>query len=216
MASVTHKGMYHGGLCLITDRNSCELTIIEMVCIALQAGVRWVQLRDKGMSRLSTFRTALALRELTLEYGAFFVVNDHADIAAAVGADGVHLGQDDLPAAEARKVVGRRMTIGVSTHNVREARLAEHEGADYIGFGPVFPTGTKAVGRPRGVEALMRINNEVSIPVVAIGGIDHVNCGGVFGSGASAVASAAGILGGDISSNATCFMRAVCACGKTA
>ncbi len=212
MASGTHKGFYHGGICLITDRDSCSLTPFEMAYMALSSGLKWIQYREKHRNRRGTYRMALALRELTRDFGAFFVVNDHADIAAAVEADGVHLGQEDLPVAEARKVMGPHRVIGISTHSEDEARRAEAEGADYIGFGPVFGTSTKDAGTPRGVERLRRISRAVNIPLVAIGGISADNCGEVLGGGASAVAAASSILRGDIARNASAMLGIISRC----
>ncbi len=209
MAEKSHKGLYNGGLCLITDRHSCSLSVVEMAYIALKSGIRWIQYRDKGRSRLEVFRTSLALRELTRDFGACLIINDYADIAVAVGADGVHLGQEDLPTREARKVMGRDRIIGISTHNRDEARRAETDGADYIGFGPVFQTGTKDAGPPKGIDDLRDINRSVGIPVVAIGGIDIDNCCPVFESGASAVAAASSILSGDIHHKAGCLVDTI-------
>lgn len=201
------KDLYLHGFCFITDRDSCSLSCLEMAGMALQGGVRWIQYRDKGRSRLRLFRTAFKLRQLTRRYNAFFIVNDYADIAAAVDADGVHLGQEDLPVTEARKVMGAGKIVGVSTHSLAEAMRAEAEGADYIGFGPVFPTTTKAAGRPRGLEMLGQVRRAVRIPVVAIGGIGHDDLEPVFDAGANAVAAASAILRGDPYGNAASFLE---------
>ncbi len=197
--------LYQGGICLITDKGSCSLTVLEMACLALESGIKWIQYRDKGSDRLEAYRTALALRELTRDFGACLIINDHVDIAAAVGADGVHLGQEDLPLHEARKIIGHEKIVGISTHSIEEATEAELEGADYIGFGPVFSTSTKQAGRPKGIGELKKINATVRIPVVAIGGIDLDNCPSIFECGASAVATASSVLSGDIRRNAACF-----------
>jgi thiamine-phosphate pyrophosphorylase len=201
------KDLYLHGLCFITDRDSCRLSCLEMAGIALDCGVRWIQYRDKGRSRLGLFRTAYRLRQLTRRYDAFLIVNDYADIAASVDADGVHLGQEDLPVGEARKVMGAGKIVGVSTHSIAEAMRAEAEGADYIGFGPVFPTRTKAAGRPRGLDMLGEVRRAVRIPVVAIGGIGREDLEPVFGAGASAVAAASAILKGDVYGNAASFLE---------
>jgi thiamine-phosphate pyrophosphorylase len=206
MPTESHKDLYHGGICLVTDKSSCPLTVLEMAWLALGSGIKWIQYRDKSKNRLEAFRNAMALREITREFGACLIINDHADIAVAVDADGVHLGQEDLPATLARKVIGGNMIIGISTHSIDEAMTAEAEGADYIGFGPVFYTKTKDAGAPRGVEALRRIKSSVGIPVVAIGGINYENCTSVLENGASAVAAASSVLSGDVYSNACCFV----------
>lgn len=197
--------LYHGGICLITDKDSCPLTVREMAYLALKSGIKWIQYRDKGSDRIAAYRNALVLRELTRDFGACLIINDHADIAAAVEADGVHLGQEDLPLREARKIMGHEKIVGISTHSIEEATEAEFEGADYIGFGPVFATRTKDAGRPRGIGELTKINSSVRIPVVAIGGVDLDNCLSIFESGASAVAAASSVLSGDIGHNAACF-----------
>jgi thiamine-phosphate pyrophosphorylase len=203
------RDLFLGGICIITDRGSCGLTCVEMVQIALRAGITWVQLRDKKKSRLGLYRMAMRLRELTRCCGAYLVVNDHADIAASVDADGVHLGQEDLPVSEARKVMGRGKIIGISTHSVGEAVRAEKEGADYIGFGPVYKTKTKDAGAPKGTEMLGMVKGRVKIPVVAIGGICPDTIEKVLASGADAVAAATAILGGDIHENTGRFVKKI-------
>ena len=194
------------GLCLITDRKAGGRTVEEMVKTALDSGARWIQYREKEKTRREIYREALKLRDITQQFRALFIVNDHIDIALAVDADGVHLGQDDLPLREARKIVGDRI-IGISTHSLSEAMDAAEGGADYIGFGPVFPTATKDAGMPKGVEMLREIKRQVSMPVVAIGGITVENLPEVLASGADAVAAASAILRGDISENVRSFMK---------
>jgi len=196
------------GLYLIVDESVCNRTPEEITLAALKAGVRWFQYREKRHARARIFEVALKLRRLTADFGAVFIINDHADIAVAVDADGVHLGQEDLPLAEARKVVGDRI-IGISTHSLEEAREASEKGADYIGFGPVFPTKTKDAGEPKGLEMLARISQAVPIPVVAIGGISKERLKPVLGMGAAAAAVASAILVGDISENAASFLEII-------
>lgn len=135
-------------------------------------------------------------------------MNDHADIAAAVDADGVHLGQDDLPIAAARKIVGQRI-VGISTHSVVEAVAAAAAGADYIGFGPIFATATKDAGAPKGIAAIREVCDAVSIPVIAIGGITAEQCPAVFAAGASGVAVASALSGSDPEESARHFLDAV-------
>ena len=199
--------MYIEGLCFITDRNICDLTPKEMSSIILGAGVKWIQYREKDKSRRDIYREALILRKLTNEFGAVLIVNDYTDIALAVNADGVHLGQEDLPIKEARKIVGGEKIIGISTHNLKQAIEAEKGGADYIGFGPVFHTKTKNAGAPKGIAMLKEIKKHVKIPVVAIGGINTENLKSVLDSGADAVAVASGILSGDIYDNINLFLK---------
>jgi thiamine-phosphate pyrophosphorylase len=179
-----------------------------MATVALKAGAGWIQYREKEKSRREIYHEALRLRGLTQGAGAMFVVNDHADIALAVDADGVHLGQDDLPLSEARKMLGKRI-IGISTHSLPEAMQAAWGGADYIGFGPVFHTSTKEAGEPKGVEMLREIKRHVKIPVVAIGGISPENLSEVLDAGADGVAVASAIFRGDIYENVRSFMKGI-------
>jgi thiamine-phosphate pyrophosphorylase len=125
---------------------------------------------------------------------AAFIVNDHPDIAMAVDADGVHLGQDDLPIEEARKLMGGRRIIGISTHSVEQASAAQSAGADYVGFGPVFTTKTKDAGPRQGIEGLRQVRKAVTLPVIAIGGINVGNLDEVLRAGADGVAVISAIL----------------------
>ena len=155
----------------------------------LKGGVKLVQLRAKELSSGDFFALAKEARQLTREAGATFIVNDRADIALACNADGVHLGQDDLPLAAARRILGNEKIIGVSTHDIAQARSAELNGADYIGFGPIFGSTTKETGySARGLDMLQEICDAVKIPVVAIGGINEANVGKVWKAGTDAVA----------------------------
>ena len=198
--------MYLGGLCFITDRKACKLSCEDMTLKVLRAGLKWVQYRDKEKSRREIYEEAIRLRKLTKDFNAVLIVNDYADIALAVGADGVHLGQDDLPIRETRKIMGSNKIIGISTHSLEQAKEAEKEGADYIGFGPVFHTVTKDAGRPKGTDMLQEIKRHVQIPVIAIGGINLENIKLVLDTGVDAVAVASAILSGDIIENTTRFM----------
>lgn len=128
------------------------------------------------------------------EAGARLIINDHADIAAAVGADGVHLGQDDLPLGDARLLLGPERIIGISTHSPEQAMAAQAGGADYIGFGPVFPTSTKDAGLALGTDALRTVCSMVTLPVLAIGGITVDTAGRAVLAGAAGVAVISGIL----------------------
>ncbi len=163
--------------------------------MAIRAGIRLFQYRDKRGNRRSICETALRLSAAAKAAGALFIVNDHADIARAVDAHGVHLGQDDLPIGIAQKVLGPEGIIGISTHSVGQAREAVAGGADYIGFGPVFPTATKDAGPVQGLEMLRRVRSEVSIPIIAIGGITLENAGDVIAAGADGLAVISAVLG---------------------
>lgn len=198
--------MFFGGICFITDTAQHALPLEEIVTKVLRAGVTCIQYREKKLTRREIYRHAVSLRQLTRSSGAVLIVNDHADIALAVDADGVHLGQDDLPVQEARKIMGKKI-IGISTHDLPQAIAAERGGADYVGFGPVFPTQTKDAGLPKGVDNIRIIKENVSIPVVAIGGIGPDTMAPVFAAGADAVAVASAICRGDISAHAELFVR---------
>jgi thiamine-phosphate pyrophosphorylase len=189
------------GICFITDRTYCSLSPYEMCTAVLKAGIRFIQYRDKDRTRREIHCEAVGLRELTRSFDAVLIINDHADIAIAVDADGVHLGQDDLPLEEARRIMGDRI-IGISTHGLEQAREAESGGADYIGFGPVFETLTKDAGSPKGIDNLRLITQNITVPVVAIGGINGGNLGQVMDAGADAAAVATAICKGDIEDNA--------------
>ncbi len=180
--------------------------LFDLVSVILESGIRWIQYRDKNVSRAFIFNEAMRLRELTQRYKAMLIINDHPDIAVAVGAEGVHLGQEDMPIKAARKVAGNKI-IGISTHSLKEAIDAEKKGADYIGFGPVFMTTTKDAGPPKGTELLKEIKRNVKIPVVAIGGINAENLTNVFEAGADAVAVASGLISGNVKENIERFLR---------
>jgi thiamine-phosphate pyrophosphorylase len=187
-------------ICLIIDPSLSTLDPEEIALQALRAGVRFIQYREKEKTRGEIYSEAVKLRRAAADFGAALIINDHADIAAAVDADGVHLGQEDLPLREARKIMGERL-IGISTHSPGEAAAAAAGGADYIGFGPVFYTSTKDAGQPRGVAMVKEVKANVPVPVVAIGGITHCNILQVLEAGADAVAVASAILKGDIADN---------------
>ncbi len=161
------------------------------------------------MSKKDIFREAVSIRALTLRHKTRFIINDYIDIAMAVNADGVHLGQDDMPVEEARRIVGGKKLIGVSTHSLKQAIAAQDAGADYIGFGPISYTSTKDSGRPKGLKALKKIKSHVKIPVAAIGGITWENIKEVLGCGADAAAVVSGILSGDIRKNTEKYLSAV-------
>ena len=194
---------------LITDRTLSGLSHYLIVRQAITAGIRTIQLREKQMSKKELFKEALLMRALTLKQKTIFIMNDYIDIALAADADGVHLGQEDMPVEEARKILGRKKIIGISTHSLKQAISAEDAGADYIGFGPVFPTSTKDAGLPKGLTALKEIRKHIKIPIVAIGGIKPENVSSVLEAGADAVAVMSAILKGDIKENTDKFLSAI-------
>jgi thiamine-phosphate pyrophosphorylase len=196
-------------LYLITDRTIAGLTHIQIAQEAIAAGIRIIQLREKHQPKKEIYKEALLLRALTLKHKTTFIINDYVDIALAIDADGVHLGQEDMPIKEARKILGKNKIIGISTHTLKQAIEAQAEGADYIGFGPIFHTTTKNAGRPKGVNALIEIKRHIKIPVVAIGGITFENVPDVLRAGADAIAMASGILSGDIKTNIKRFLTTI-------
>jgi len=154
----------------------------------ISGGATVIQVREKASSTLSFLNRAIKMRKI-IGKKAFFIVNDRVDIAIASGADGVHLGQEDLPIAFARKIMGEDKIIGISTHSIEQAQKAEKEGADYVAVGPIFSTQTKPnSGPPKGVEIISEVKRKVNIPVVAIGGINRENVGEVIRAGADGVA----------------------------
>lgn len=154
----------------------------------LNSGARILQLRLKNYPSRDLLAIATAIAELCKERGALFIVNDRADIARLASADGVHVGQDDLPLAAARAIVGANMIVGVSTHSVEQARAAEAGGADYIGFGAIYSGGLKNVANAQGLERLRAVRAAVKLPIVAIGGITEATVPAVLEAGAEAVA----------------------------
>lgn len=164
----------------------------DVVCRAeglLRGGARLLQLRWKRAGAAAFLHAAVECRSLAARHHARLLINDRIDVALACGADGVHLGQADLPLAAARRLLGADRWIGISTHDVSQARAAAAGGADYIGFGPIFTTPTKQTGySARGLSALREVRAAVSLPIVAIGGIDFDNALEVLGAGADAAA----------------------------
>jgi len=165
------------------------------VQLALGAGVRLFQLRMKAPETRALYDTAGALCAQVHQGGGLFIVNDRCDVAATVGADGIHLGQEDLPLADARSVLGAGKLIGISTHNLAQAMEAAAGGADYIGFGPIFPTTTKSNPDPVvGLSGLREARAKVRLPIVAIGGINARNAGEAVAAGADCVAVVSAVL----------------------
>lgn len=159
----------------------------------LRGGAAVVQLRARGVGSGELLARARRLREV-MRGRALLVVNDRPDVAVLAGADGVHVGQDDLPCEAARRVVGARL-IGVSTHSLAQAREAVRAGADYVGFGPIFATATKENASPVvGLDALHNVCTAVQVPVVAIGGVTPDNVASIVAAGAAAAVSIAGVL----------------------
>ncbi len=185
-------------LYLITDRHASTLPLPQAVRLALEGGVRAIQLREKDLPIREFLALAQELRIITREFGAKLFVNDRIDVAVAVGADGVHLGTQSIPASAARKVVGKDMLIGVSTHGMEEAKMAHAWGGDFITFGPLFSTPSKTrYGPPVGLEAMRGVKSVVKLPVFGIGGIKSGNVGRVIEAGADGIAMISAILAAD-------------------
>jgi thiamine-phosphate pyrophosphorylase len=176
-------------LYVILDREVARARALpELLDAALAGGCRMVQLREKTLPMAELLPLARALQARCRAAGARFIVNDRADLALAAEADGLHVGQDDLPAPAARRLLRPGMTLGVSTHDEAQARQAVADGADYVAVGSMFPTGSKTGFQLVGPALLRRVRTLVSVPLVAIGGITEANVGEVIRAGADAVA----------------------------
>jgi thiamine-phosphate pyrophosphorylase len=183
-------------LYLVTDRGlSKGRTNMEVVEAAIKGGVTVVQLREKHATTREFLDEALKVREYCLEKNVLFIINDRLDIAQAVDADGVHLGQDDLPIEYARKFLGPEKIIGVSAFNQTDAIAAEKAGANYLGISPIFTTPTKPeLETGIGIEGLRKIRKSVKIPVVGIGGLGSSNAYDVITAGADGIAVVSAIV----------------------
>ena len=180
---------------LVTDEKAC-LGKDFYACIeeAIKGGVKIVQLREKNISTKDFYEKALKVKEICKNYGALFIINDRLDIAQAVGADGVHLGQSDMPIEEARKILKDNFLIGATARNIKEAKKVELSGADYIGSGAIFGTSTKDNAKKLEMEELKKIVASVKIPVFAIGGININNVGSLKNIGLQGICAVSGIL----------------------
>lgn len=173
----------------ITDRNWLNgNTLASQVEEALRGGATFLQLREKNASKEEIIKEALEIKEICKKYNVPFVIDDDVDIAKEVNADGVHIGQNDASYTYARDILGDNKIIGMTAHNLEEAMAAQNSGADYIGVGAVFNTSTKLDTIPMSRETLMQITSNISIPVVAIGGINENNILELKGSGVDGVA----------------------------
>ena len=182
----------------VTDRCGYSYDeFISRVETALGSGVTCLQLREKGLDYSVFLEEAKTVKALCERYGVPFIINDNVGLALECGADGVHVGQDDMNAIDIRKEAGDRLIVGVSAHNVEEALNAQAAGADYLGCGAVFTTSTKADVTALGYDELKKICASVDIPVVAIGGINAGNILNLTGSGISGIAVASAIFGAD-------------------
>jgi thiamine-phosphate pyrophosphorylase len=186
-------------LYVVTDRQQTGGRPLGMVVeAALRGGARAFQLREKDLTPRDLYPLALEMRQLTQAYGARLLINDRIDVALAVNADGVHLTTVSLPVRIARQLLGPDRLIGVSTHNPAEARVAAEGGADFLVFGPVFFTPSKAAyGQPVGLESLRAVRATVNTPILAIGGIKKANLDQVLAAGADGIAAISAIISAD-------------------
>jgi thiamine-phosphate pyrophosphorylase len=183
------------GFCLpriypITDQQLSGLSHAEQVALLAEGGATLIQLRDKTSSPREFFREAARALIVARRLGVRIIINDRVDIAFALSADGVHLGQNDIPPEAARCLLGGKALIGFSTHTLQQALAAIQQPVNYIAFGPIFPTSTKKNDSDPvvGLESLAKVREVVKIPLVAIGGITEKSAGGVFQAGADSVA----------------------------
>ncbi len=180
----------------VTDRHWLgERSLYDVVRESLDGGVTFLQLREKDLDDANFYEEAVRLQQMAAEYGIPFVVNDNVDIALRMNADGVHVGQSDMEAGDVRALIGPDKILGVSAQTVEQAVLAESRGADYLGVGAVFPTGSKDDADSVSLETLKAICEAVTIPVVAIGGITGDNTPKLAGSGICGIAVISAIYG---------------------
>lgn len=192
----------------VTDRAwTGSMSLYQQVEAALKNGVTCVQLREKTLDEDTFLREALQIGKLCREYGVPFIINDNVELALKCGADGVHVGQEDMAAKDVRRRVGERMIVGVSAHTVEEAVEAEKNGADYLGLGAVFTTSTKTNAVSMTPQMLRAICDAVRIPTVAIGGITEGNLPLLHGSGVDGVAVVSAIFGAEDPGRAAARLR---------
>ena len=194
----------------VTDRHWLDgRTLYEVVKESLDGGATFMQLREKTLDEETFYQEAVELQALCKEYGVPFVVNDDVDIAVRMNADGVHVGQSDMEAGDVRALIGPDKILGVSAQTVEQAKLAEERGADYLGVGAVFPTGSKDDAEDVPFETLKEICQAVSIPVIAIGGITEGNTPALAGSGICGIAVISAIYAQEDIPEATRCLKAV-------
>lgn len=184
-------------LYVLITQSVCRRPWLETAELAIAGGADCLQLREKELDGGELLIRARQLTELCQRHGVICIINDRVDVALASGADGVHVGQGDLPAADVRRMVGRAMIIGVSTHNLQQAKQAVRDGADYVGVGPVFPSQTKPRDFLPGLDYARQAAAEIKIPAVAIAGITHENVDQVLQTGLRRIAVASAVTGCD-------------------
>lgn len=199
---------------LVTDRtNMTTATLSEAVEQAILGGCTMVQLREKVISTHDYYSLAKEIKYITDKYNVPLIINDRIDVALAVNAAGVHLGQSDMPASIARKIIGKNMILGVSTTTKEEAEKAANDGADYLGIGAMYPTGTKTDAKIVTVEELAEIRHQIKIPIVAIGGINVSNAAQLAKTGIDGLAIVSAIIGQPDIKTATMELKSIFAKG---
>ncbi len=200
------KDLHNISFYFITDNELTQKNEIEQVISAIKGGANIIQYRDKKSPKDQIIETASEIKKICDENNTIFIVNDYADVASIVNADGLHIGQDDMAYEQARELLKDKI-IGVSIDNTKFAIKAEMMGANYLGVGPIFGTTTKKdAGLPIGVEVIAEIKKVVSIPIIAIGGINAVNVDRVIEAGADSVAAISATVIGDITNNVRFFV----------
>ena len=184
-------------LYLVTDNSADEEKFLKTIEESINGGVSVVQLREKTADTLEFYNLALKVKEITTKYNVPLIINDRIDVALAVDADGVHVGQSDMPCDVARKLIGENKILGVSAATIDEAKKAEKDGADYIGTGAVFPTSTKDDAPSITKKDLKNIVDSINIPVVAIGGINIENANELKNTGISGLSVVSAIMSAD-------------------
>ncbi len=195
---------------LVTDhKGKREEEILKTIEEALEGGTSIIQIREKTASTKDFYNLALKIHELTQKYDVPLIINDRIDIALAIDAEGAHIGQDDMPAAIARKILGEDKIIGVSASTIEEAKKAEADGADYIGTGAVFPTATKDDAPCITKEDLEEIVKSINIPVVAIGGLTLENAGQLKDTGIAGFSVVSAIMSAESPKDAALSLREI-------
>ncbi|MBT3354481.1 MAG: thiamine phosphate synthase [Candidatus Scalindua sp.] len=193
---MTKKDFLHRiRLYVLISSNIAKKSVKETARLVIDGGADAVQLREKTISDSKFISLAREVRDITTKRGSLLIINDRVHVVRKVNADGIHLGQQDMSALEARNIIGDEKIIGVSTHSITQARQAQKDGADYIAIGPIYPTSTKDHEPSVGIEIIHEISEAVSIPIIAIGAITLENLDEVLKAGASRIAVCSAIIG---------------------
>ena len=192
---MTKKDFLHRiRLYVLISSNIAKKSVKETARLVIDGGADAVQLREKTISDSKFISLAREVRDITTKRGSLLIINDRVHVVRKVNADGIHLGQQDMSALEARNIIGDEKIIGVSTHSITQARQAQKDGADYIAIGPIYPTSTKDHEPSVGIEIIHEISEAVSIPIIAIGAITLENLDVVLKAGASRIAVCSAII----------------------